>query len=269
MIDLFLILLLVLVGFAVGVVSSMVGVGGGVFIVPLLTLFFLFQAQTAVGTSLTVVIFTALASTYAYYRQRRVDYKVGLLLSVSSVPGAVVGAYLTNFVTSQQLVVVFAVFLILVAVRMLVNFKQHFKVPQTRCIWRRCIVDSENHRFEYCVNVPLVFALAFFGGLSSGLLGIGGGAFMVPILSFIGNLPMHITIATSMFMMIFASASGVATHIQLGNVNFEFAAYLAIGVVLGSQLGARLAKKASGQLLRRIFGVVLLIVSINLLLDAF
>jgi uncharacterized membrane protein YfcA len=268
MVDLVLFVVLVLIGLGVGFVASMVGVGGGVFIVPTLTLGFLFSLHNAVGTSLVVVLFTALAGAFAYYRQKRIDFKVGLILSASSVPGAIAGAYLTSFITSQQLTMGFAVFLVLIAIKMMVNFKGASKFSKMWGSWDRSLTDSEGRKFEYTVNVALVFFFAFFGGLSSGLLGIGGGALMVPILSIVGNLPMHITVATSMFMMIFASSSGVVSHVQLGNVNFEFAAFLALGVVVGSQIGARVAKKVSAKWLRRIFAVVLIIVSINMFFES-
>ncbi len=267
MISLIAALALILLGFGIGIIASMVGVGGGIFVVPVLTLFFEFTSQVAVGTSLFVVVFTALASTYAYSRQKRIDYKVGLVSAVTSVPGAILGAYLTSYVTSSQLAIIFAVFLLFVATRMLFDFHITREKPMPRgFFWHRLVIDSENKAFEYEANVLLSFSLAFFGGLSSGLLGIGGGALMVPILYLGANLPMHVTVATSMFIMIFASLSGVATHIQLNNVNFEFAAVIAIGVILGTQIGARTAKKFSGKNLRRVFGIILIIVGINLLL---
>jgi len=261
------IVFLVLLGFFVGLIASMVGVGGGVFMVPVLSLIFEFTSQTAVGTSLAVIVFTSLASTFAYSRQRRIDYKIGLISAVTTIPGASLGAYLTIFVSSDLLGIIFACFLTFVALRMLVEI--HFSFPKMlkgRGYLHRVLVDFEGKVFEYNANVHLAFALAFFGGLSSGFLGIGGGALVVPILHLAVNLPMHVTVATSMFIMIFTSIAGVLTHIQLNNVKLEYSAYLSIGVVLGAQLGARIAKRVSGKILRRIFGMVLIIISIQLFL---
>jgi len=258
---------LVLLGFFVGLIASMVGVGGGVFVVPILSLVFGFTSQIAVGTSLAVIVFTSLASTFAYSRQKRIDYKVGLISTVTTIPGASLGAYLTSLISSKQLGIIFACFLIFVALHMFVEF--HISLPNVlkkRGHWHRVLIDSEGKVFEYDADVLLGFALAFFGGLSSGFLGIGGGALVVPILHLVANLPMHVAVATSMFIMIFTSISGVLTHIQLGNVNFESASYLAIGVIFGAQVGARIAKRISGKRLRGFFGAVLIIVSINLLL---
>jgi len=259
--------LLSLLAFFVGVVASLVGVGGGVFVVPLLSLVFGFSVQEAVGTSLTMIVFTSLASTLSYSRQKRIDYKIGLILAFTSIPGAFLGAYLTSFISTRLLGLIFGFFLIFVAFQMI--FQLGFLRLRSPAIgegWRRKIVDSEGIIFEYNARVLFGLALSFFGGLSSGLLGIGGGSVMVPILYFTMSMPMHVTVATSMFIMIFTSISGVVTHISLGNVRFDYAIYLCIGVIFGAQLGTHIAKGISGKNLRKIFGVVLFLISINMIL---
>ncbi|MEM3040655.1 MAG: sulfite exporter TauE/SafE family protein, partial [Nitrososphaerota archaeon] len=162
---------LILLGFLVGIVSSMVGVGGGVFIVPALILIFEseFTSQVAVGTSLAVIVFTSLASTLAYSRQKRIDYKVGFVSAVTTVPGASLGAYLTSFVSSDLLGLIFAFFLIFIALRMLLDFHLSFlsglKIGRR---WHRVLIDSDGTLLEYDADILLAFALSFFGGLSSG-----------------------------------------------------------------------------------------------------
>lgn len=201
-------------GLLVGLLAPMVGVGVGVFVVPILTVIFEFTSQQAVGTSVAVIIFTSLASTYAYSRQKRIDYKVGLASVVSTVPGAVLGAYLTTLVSSRMLGIFFAFFLIVVAVRMAIDLR--IPLPRTSKAsvrWHRRLVDSDGKTFEYDADVLLGSLLAFFGGVSSGLLGIGGGSFMVPILHMVANLPIHVTVATSMFTMIFTTAAGVQSEV--------------------------------------------------------
>jgi uncharacterized membrane protein YfcA len=258
---------LILLGVFVGIVASMMGIGGGVFIVPILSILFEFTSQQAVGTSLGVIIFTSLASTYAYSRQKRIDYKIGLAFSVSAVPGAMLGAYLTNFISSQMLGIIFGLFLIFVAIRMAVNLKIPFpKASKTFVRWHRRLVDSDGKVFEYDSNILLSSFLAFFGGFSSGFLGIGGGSLMVPILHLVANLPIHLTVATSMFIMIFSTAAGILIHIPLGNVQFVYSAHIAIGVIIGTQIGARIAKKISGKHLKTGFSMTLLLISIRLLM---
>jgi uncharacterized membrane protein YfcA len=256
-------LLLPVAGFLIGIVAAMAGVGGGVFIVPLLALAFSFSPAHAVGTSLTVIVFTAVAATVSYSRQKRVYYKIGLLLAVLTVPGAVLGAYLTSVLPASLLGLIFGVFLVLVAVQMVAEgsiFRKNGKQGSS---------VSVNSEAELCASKNRLVTgvlLAFFGGLASGLLGIGGGAVLVPIMVLVLMMPIHIAVATSMFTMILTSLSGVAQHYALGNVNLEFALLIAVGSVLGAQLGAYTSKRVSGKNLRRIFAVVLIIVSAQMII---
>jgi len=259
--------LLVPIAFLVGTIAAMTGVGGGVFIVPLLSLVYGFSSHQAVGTSLAMIVFTSLSSVVGYWRQKRVDYRVGLLLTIATIPGAFVGAYLTSLFEEKLLGLIFGVFLVLVALRMTFRFNAHrLRIPRLGRIWHRKIVDSVGTIFEYDANVPVGLVLGFFGGLSSGLLGIGGGSLMVPILHLTMGFPMHVTVATSMFIMVFTSTSGAATHFSLGNVHISYAAFLCLGVIFGAQLGAYFSRRISGEGLRKMFGVVLLLVSLRMIL---
>ncbi len=261
-------ILLLPLAFLVGALASMIGIGGGVFIVPTLTLLFNFNAHQAVGTTLTMIIFMSLASTLAYSKQRRIDYKMGLTLAAITIPGAVLGAYLASLFTSRLLGLTFAFFLIFIAANMTFNLDVPRRRPpsKTQKNWQRKIIDAERVTFKYNVHKAATLTFSFFAGLSSGLLGIGGGALMVPILLYAGNMPIHVAVATSLFIMVFTSTSGAATHISLGNVSFEPALYLIIGAVLGAQVGARFAKKTSGKNLKRVFGIILFLISISMIL---
>jgi hypothetical protein len=108
--------------------------------------------------------------------------------------------------------------------------------------------------------------LSFFGGLASGLLGIGGGVLLVPIMTLTMGIPIHFATATSMFTMIFTSVSGVTQHYLANHISFEYALLLALGTVLGAQVGAYTSRRVSGKNLRLIFGVMLLVVSIQMIL---
>lgn len=260
-------LLLTALGFIIGAVAAMTGMGGGAFIVPALTLIFGFTVHNAVGTSLAAIVFTSLASTYRYFKQRRLDYKVGLISAVATIPGALLGAYLTSFISSRLLGIIFSLFLLFVAFRMLFNFSlTGSRTFRAWKYWHCRIVDSDGNIFEYDANIILGSILSFFGGLSSGLLGIGGGSLIVPILNLVVCLPIHIAIATSMFVMIFTSISGVSTHIYLNNVNLEYAAFLAMGVIFGAQLGAYAAKRTPPKFLKKFFSVILILISLRLIL---
>ena len=249
--------LLPIFGFIIGIVASLAGIGGGVFIVPLLTLLYDFSPAQAVGTSLTSIIFTSSASTINYARQKRIYYKIGLILAISTVPGAFLGAYLTSIIEERLLGLFFGFFLMFVAFRMIFRFNPSGK---------NFGVISEEMLFENKRKLWMGFLLSFFGGVFSGLLGIGGGSLLVPIMNLVMGMGMHVTTATSMFTMIFTSTSGVVKHLSLGNVEVEQALLLASGTVFGSQLGANVSKKISAGNLRRIFGLILIVISIRMIL---
>jgi len=265
------VVLLVVVGLFSGFLGGMLGVGGGVVVVPILVLFFSLDTRQAVGTSLVMIVFTALSATLAYHAQRRIDWKIGIIGAFATVPGAAIGAYATKFFSSKSLAFMFGATLFFVATAMLRrSFRSVTKqgreitietandlLPRKR-VWRRTIVDATGKIFEYDANVYSGLALLFLGGLASGFLGIGGGLIVVPILAAVVGLPMHLAVATSMLTMIFTSISGVSTHIVLGNVVIAYAVPLVIGIVLGAQLGARASRRLRSLSLEVVFAVAVL-----------
>ena len=258
-------LLLPIIGFLIGTVSAMSGLGGGVFVVPLLTLFYFFAPATAVGTSLMTILFTAAAATAYYSRQKRIYYKAGLILALATVPGAVLGAYLTSVIAARTLGLIFGFFLIFVAVRMLKEgsfFKNSGSADKESAT---VLLGSERELFASKPKLAVGVMLSFFAGLASGLLGVGGGLLLVPIMTLVLAMQIHVVVATSMFSMILTSAAGVAQHYTLGNINFEYALLIAAGSILGAQLGAYSSKRLSNKNLRRIFAVILIIVSLQMI----
>lgn len=259
---------LALLAALVGMVAAMTGVGGGFLIVPILNLVFGLPVHQAVGTSLVTIIFTALFSTFAYARQKRIDYRLGLIFAVGTVPGAIVGAYTTQFLTERLLATVFGFSLILIALRMMGVWKiSSIRSSSPSSKWRRSLIDSKGVTFEYSANMKPGIALSFLGGFASGLLGIGGGVVMVPVLSLAVGFPIHLAVAASMFIMIFASISGAITHLTLGNVQLEYAVYLILGVMAGTQLGAAVAKKMKEKALARIFGFVIILIGLRMIVS--
>jgi len=261
---------LALLAVLVGMIAAMTGVGGGFLIVPVLNLVFGLPVHQAVGTSLVTIIFTALFSTFAYARQKRVDYKLGLIFTIGTVPGAVLGAYTTIFLTERLLSAVFGVSLMLVASRMM----GIWKISSTRSAtastgWRRRLIDSKGVVFEYSANMKPGIALSFLGGFTSGLLGVGGGVVMVPVLSLAVGFPMHLAVAASMFIMIFTSISGAFTHLTFGNVQPEYAAYLVLGTIAGTQLGAAIANRLREKILARLFGFIMILIGLRMVASYF
>jgi hypothetical protein len=249
--------------FFVGILSSMIGVGGGFMVVPMLNMVFGFSMRLAVGTSLVMVVFTAFSSTFAYVRQKRIDYRLGLVMAVGSVPGALLGSSVVKLLPDKTLGAIFGIFLVAVALRMFLGSETaRKKSGPRRWGWARRIRDAEGEIFEYEVNVVASILLSVLAGFASGLLGVGGGAVAVPVMVLVLTMPMHLAVATSMFMMIFTSVTGAANHILQGNAVFEAALMLALGIVVGTQVGAHIARRLEVKMLQRIFAIFLVLFGI-------
>jgi len=257
--------LLPLFGFLISIVAALTGVGGGIFIVPLLTLLYNFEPVAAVGTSLTTIIITSLASSASYLRQKSVYVRAGLVLACASALGGYVGAAITTVpLVKVWLGLIFGVFLIFVA------FQMVFKAIRAKPIKASAKVDPafEKAFLKNRRRIILGLFLSFFGGIASGLLGIGGGVVLVPVLCYALGFPIYFSIPTSMFIMIFTSIFGASNHFQQGNVNALYAVYLGLGSVVGAQVGAYISGKLSSRSLSFVFAAMLVVASVNMILKS-
>jgi hypothetical protein len=259
-------ILLPFLGFLIGTVAALTGIGGGVFIVPLLTLFYAFSPANAAGTSLTTIVFTALASTLNYSRQKRISYRTGVLLAIVTAPGGILGAYLTTVIPPKMLGALFGFFVIIfVALPMSIDPSSFRLKRSSTSGTSKHTVKPDEELFDSSRKMLLSALLSFLSGIASGLLGIGGGVLIVPILTLIVGMPIHFATATSMFTMTFTSTSEAVQHSFAKQINFEYALLLALGTVFGAQVGAYVSKRTSGKNLRRIFGLVIVIVGIQMI----
>jgi len=264
-------ILLPVIAFFIGIVAAMLGIGGGVFMVPTLVLFPWYALSPAVasGTSLAAIIFTSVSSTYRYMKQKRIDHLLGLALASTTIPGAFLGSYLKSLIETRLLGLIFAFFLIFVAARMFIgkrNIEERNTARKARRGKIRRLIDNQGNIFTYSVNIWVIPFLGLTAGFFSGLLGIGGGAVLVPAMNLGIGVPIHLSAATSMFIMIFTSIAGTLTNLWLNQIRFDYAVLLALGIIFGAQLGAHYAAKVSARNLRRMFGVVLLMASIRMIL---
>ncbi len=255
--------LLPVFGFLIAIVASLTGIGGGIFMVPVLTLLYEFVPKNAAGTSLTVIVFTAVASTLNYARQKRIFWRTGLVLASTTVPGAYLGAWLTTQLSARDLGLIFGFFLLAVAVYIISDLgnakRSGSRDAGSSQVFDLGLVKSGK-------TIAMGAGLSFFGGLASGLLGIGGGLLVVPIMTFAMGMAIHFATATSMFTMIFTSVSGVVQHNQANQINFESALLLALGAIFGAQVGAYTSKRISSKNLRRVFGIVVIVSGLNMIL---
>lgn len=256
-----------------GIIASLVGIGGGVFFVPLFNLFLGMPIEAAIGTSLCTIIFTSLSGSFYYIKEKRVDYKTGLIMEFTTVPGVIIGATITELLPEVILKTVFFSFLFFSGFKLIREKeakKQQdvtFNRPSLKFLnigWKRTFIDVQGKEWTYFVNVPVMLISGLLAGFISGLLGIGGGTLKVPILAVILGMPVHIATATSTFMILITSISGGITHLYLGHVYLEIVLVAGLGAVLGAQIGPRLNTKISSKHLRKIVGTTLILVATNI-----
>jgi uncharacterized membrane protein YfcA len=227
---------------------------------------------TITSVTLTVAFFNALSGSIAYGRLKRIDYRSGLLFALTAVPGAILGAYLVDYLNRGTFQYIFGSILLLVSLYLLLRPKKKATGGFLR-LWqtKRNITDKQGKSYSYAFNLPLGMTVAFFVGVTSGLLGIGGGIIHVPMLTQILDFPTHIATATSHFAVAITTFSAIDTHLVAGTFSNDVgvAMVLSVGAVIGAQFGARLSQKISGVLIVRLLAIGLAIVALRLLVAPF
>ncbi len=261
---------LVAVGLGVGAYGTLIGAGGGFLIVPLLLLIYLVSHEQATAISLTVVFFNALSGCFSYARQKRIDYATALRFGVATIPGSIIGAWVSGLVHSDLFRMLFGALLLVMALWLLIKPSLEEGPGPVAHPFRngvtRTLVDANGQRFRYRFDERVGVVISFFVGFVSSFLGVGGGIIHVPVLVLLFGFPPHIATATSLAILAVSSFTGAATHLFLGNVVLEMALPMALGVVVGAQVGAALALRVQGTWLIRLHAVAISLVGLRLLL---
>jgi uncharacterized membrane protein YfcA len=264
-------IILVIIGIAASSLGSLIGLGGGIIVVPALlylgTLsgFGHITPQVAAGTSLFTMIFTGLSSTLAYMKHKTVDYKSGLIFLIGSGPGSILGAWVTEKLNLHSFSIFFGLFILLVSIVLMLKDKlKPIPYRKDKGIIRT-FTDNAGDTFEYGYSLPMAIAITFTVGFLSGILGVGGGSLMVPTMILLFFFPPHVAVATSMFMILPTSILSSITHIILGNVNWMYALALIPGAWIGAKIGVYLNQKLKSKTIVLILRAILVIVAVRLI----
>jgi uncharacterized protein len=254
-------------GFFSGIFGTMIGIGGGVIFVPIFLLVFHFTPQEAAGTSLFAVFFNALSGTISYLRQKRVDIRAGIKFTLATIPGALLGVWLLNYISSNVFGIIFACLLIIMSIAIFLQRAPHeaTKIDPLRA---RTLTDAAGHSFTYAPKEGWGIALSFLVGVLSSLLGIGGGIIHVPAMIYLLGFPVHIATATSHFVLAGSSFFGSVTHIYENHVLFIPALIVAGAAIPGALIGASISRRLKGILIIRFLAVALASLGIRLLLKS-
>jgi uncharacterized membrane protein YfcA len=242
---------LLVVGLGAGTLGSMLGVGGGIIMVPALTFLNVPPTQAA-STSLIAVMSTSISSTIEYSRQKRINYRLGLEIAACAIPGGILGAVLSEYLAQNTFKLYFGILLIVTGLYIL---------------YRNSVLKDRHVKKRSLILQIAVFAASFGAGIISSLFGVGGGIIFVPAMLLVLGLTMHKAAPTSQLTLMMTAIAGVFTHSALGHPDYLHALVLSTGAFVGAQIGARLSRITKDVLLQRLLAVVLMAVAIVFILD--
>ena len=270
-------LLLIIIGIIAGGYGAIVGAGGGFIFVPALLLLFHVEPTIAAGTGLVIVLMNSLSGVVGYSKQKRIDYRTGILLSIGAFPGSFLGVWLLQMYASSSFYILFASLLVILGVFLIVK--------NTRVEKKSGLQDSKNVSNQVAATTeqshsenskPLadepksrllakyLLPLGLIMGIFSSYLGIGGGWLLVPILIYIFRMPTHNATATSIFSLCLYTSVGVILQIINGNVDWSYVLYGGLGIVVGSQLGVRLSQKIPSRVIMQMLSVLLIVIGFRM-----
>jgi len=259
-----------IVAFVAGLLGSLTGLGGGVVLVPLLTIFFHVDIRYAIGASLVSVIATSSGAAAAYVREGISNIRIGMFLEIATTTGALMGAYLATRVPTKVIAIIFGAVLLYSA-----YISRRMRPPELRNLppdplatWLKLngsFPDLEGSRTYNVQHVPAGFSLMYGAGALSGLLGIGSGAVKVLAMDQAMRIPFKVSTTTSNFMIGVTAAASAGVYLGRGYIDPGLSMPVMLGVLMGSLLGTRILVKAETKWLRLIFAVVILVLGLQML----
>lgn len=264
--------LLALLGVALGSFGTLVGVGGGFLLVPILLFAYPEMApSTVTAMSLFVVLANATSGTVAYWLQGRIDVRTGLLFAAATLPSAVAGAIVVGFVDRTQFNLIFAVALGAIGVWLLAPRPDTTAIRPPlagRGVIRRRLTDRNGLSFAYGYRIWQGVSISAVVGFASSFLGIGGGVVHVPAMVMLLRFPVYVATATSQFVLGIMAFEAVAVHVARGTLAWDGtlarAGAVALGAIAGAQVGARVSHRVTGDAILRALGGALILVAARL-----
>ncbi len=230
--------------FSSAFLGSLIGLGGGFLMVPLLSVLLGIPIHEAIGLSLISIVGVSTSASLNYVVEGNVDFKLGSILEVASVLGAIAGANIALYTPSKILCIVFGSTLVYIGLVMFRGGSRE-KIERLPRIGRLKMLNG--------------FAASFIAGLLSGLLGIGGGILKVPIMTLYLDVPMKIAIGTSEYMIAITSFTGSFIYLNAGKINIQYLGSAFLASVLGAQLGSKVSLRTEAYILRKIFAIVMML----------
>lgn len=263
-------LILLAASYCAGLLGSLTGLGGGVVVIPVLTLCFGVDFHYAVGAALVASIATSSGSGSAYVKEGITNIRLGMFLEIATTIGAVCGAAVAIYLNSNTIAIIYGVVLVLTAVMQQRRKSDHNGVVGSEMARRLKLFGSWPQKDGTMKHYQLRhvgggFSVMYVAGVLSGILGIGSGVLKVIAMDGIMKVPFKVSTTTSNFMMGVTACASAVIYVQRGNIVPGMACPVMIGVLFGALTGAKLLKRLDVRLLRRIFCIVILMVAANMI----
>ena len=257
-------------GFTAGTFGALLGLGGGVLLIPFLVIVLGVPMHQAIATSIIGVIATSSAGAALNLERRNVHIRLGMLLEIATVFGAILGGITANYLSANILTKLFSGLLLIVALFMIRRIRKHPNndlISTDGSLPATLTDEATGEIINYSVKkIPTVMTISVLAGNVSGLLGVGGGIFKVPAMHIFSGIPMKAATATSNFMIGVTAAASAFIYFAHGHLNPFIASTAALGVLAGSFTGVHISRKIHSTILTWIFIVALIGISIQLYL---
>lgn len=264
-------LLIVLAGVGTGLLGGVFGIGGGIFLIPVLTIGFGLPMHQALAASIVTVIATSSATASIYVRKGISNVRLGMSLEVMTTIGAVLGGFGAAMLPGDVLRTFFAIFLLCMAALMWWRARKHgegeIRDDADASIRGSFFDPAEGRQISYSVrNLRVGMLVSFFAGNISGLLGVGGGIIKVPVMNMVCGVPMKAATATSNLMIGVTAVASAVIYFAHGYVHPYYTGAAVLGVLAGSALGTRVAARVRGRTLIYLFVLLMLATSVRMFL---
>jgi len=267
--------IIVLVGaFLAGLVGSLTGLGGGVIIIPLLTLVLGVDIHYAIGASIISVIATSSGSAAAYVKEGITNIRIGMFLEIATTVSAVFGAVITVFINPNFIAVIFGIILLFSAIMMIGKRTDRSNTNESGGIGHFFRLNGSyptesGQRYYVVHNVAGGFFMMFIAGIVSGLLGIGSGALKVVAMDNIMRIPFKVSTTTSNFMMGVTAAASAIVYLHRGQIDPVIAMPVAIGVLTGAMTGAKVLIRMRPDKLKVVFAVIVTFLALQMIYNGY
>ena len=264
---------LLILGFSASVLAYLLGIGGGALIVPVMTVFFGYPVHEAIAASLVVIVISSLSITSVNLLKNMVNVRFALFMESLAVAGAFCGGVITVSISQKAVSIVFACTMFITAYLMYMNKADDtskVEKPEQESEFDNDYYDAREGRMKYyTVKKPYhTGATAGLAGLASGMLGLGGGVFMVPAMNILSKMPIKAATATSNFMVCFTSASASIPYLLKGYLHPAATATMVIGAILGSKFSTSRLTKVKSRKIRLLFIFFVLYVAMQMLYES-